>query len=634
MHGHSDPSNDEKSPAAASSSHITAMINRNSSSVNTTKQLEVPKIIHLIWAGGEKFLPTTYINSMLLWQAKNPAWEINLWVDESSSGTDILATYPKIFEGTAKKLQLKSSSEKINLLQIKMVDIEGVDANITFNNDENWKIANKFVRYELDRIRSNYGTSSDLLRYRLLYQFGGAYFDFDVKPGNMSLEDIVNTNKSPGHHLWLYPFSQNSKLIGNDAFICTPKNPYIAFIYAFAENSYRIGTSAAEKEKVFRGLQRKALELGILYDPDSNEAQGISSALNLGVDVYSYDSKNYIFGFTPIKTGPSCVRAAVSSIIQSDNNVLSSVDSSVHLLQRENLQPFEHSGLEWTNPIPVRHPTVLKAAEVSFKTLVFEIDHFGYLRLDSHFDDIVASTNCSYLEAIEHLLSILDGAHIDYKKVRAAQLTFQHPETVAFYNKHSIDTTKTLLFPADQHEISDYQHPILKILSISELNAAQDSAEIIREEFSLESKEESDLQHKIMRGLRFFEFAATYYQNKLNSNNLLSEQKVDAELSTALYLDFVLDQALVYQNILHKASETIPHSDTIKNMLDNLTQIQTKLLAMLEPYTSYINKKPQNEDNWDITETDKTILKNTDIEDEIDWDDDDIDPRSSRPGCE
>jgi mannosyltransferase OCH1-like enzyme len=76
------------------------------------------------------------------------------------------------------------------------------------------------VRYEIDRLRPNYGASSDLLRYLILYSFGGAYFDSDVAPGTKRLETSESFLKDFDNPIiYINKNSQNTKEIGNDAFI-------------------------------------------------------------------------------------------------------------------------------------------------------------------------------------------------------------------------------------------------------------------------------------------------------------------------------------------------------------------------------------------------------------------------------
>lgn len=86
--------------------------------------LRIPKIIHQIWLGGS--LPEEYLKLQESWKKHHPDWQFMLWTDD-----------------TAKDLSLKNRE--------------------VFNNTK------------------NLGAKSDILRYEILYQFGGLYADTDFE---------------------------------------------------------------------------------------------------------------------------------------------------------------------------------------------------------------------------------------------------------------------------------------------------------------------------------------------------------------------------------------------------------------------------------------------------------------------
>lgn len=85
-------------------------------------KLEIPKTIHQIWLGDQSIKPQKLIDS---WPKLNPSWEHKLWTED--------------------------------------------------NLPDDLKLKNK-----MDLI-SNYATKSILLRWELLYKYGGVYFDTDTK---------------------------------------------------------------------------------------------------------------------------------------------------------------------------------------------------------------------------------------------------------------------------------------------------------------------------------------------------------------------------------------------------------------------------------------------------------------------
>ncbi len=90
-----------------------------------TSHLKIPRIIHQIWLGSP--VPDVYKGYMRSWQEKHPDWEYMLWTDDNVQ--TLFPLYNQEFYDTAE----------------------------------------------------NYGTKSDILRWELLYRFGGLYVDTDYE---------------------------------------------------------------------------------------------------------------------------------------------------------------------------------------------------------------------------------------------------------------------------------------------------------------------------------------------------------------------------------------------------------------------------------------------------------------------
>lgn len=88
-------------------------------------QLRIPKIIHQIWLGSP--VPEVYAPYMKSWQEKHPDWEYRLWIDENISS--LFPLYNQVYFEAAE----------------------------------------------------NHGMKSDILRWELLYRFGGVYADMDFE---------------------------------------------------------------------------------------------------------------------------------------------------------------------------------------------------------------------------------------------------------------------------------------------------------------------------------------------------------------------------------------------------------------------------------------------------------------------
>ena len=90
-----------------------------------SNSLKIPKIIHQIWLGFP--VPPVYVGYMRSWQEHHPDWEYMLWTDDN-----VHTVFPLYNQ------QFYDASE-------------------------------------------NYGTKSDILRWELLYRFGGLYVDTDYE---------------------------------------------------------------------------------------------------------------------------------------------------------------------------------------------------------------------------------------------------------------------------------------------------------------------------------------------------------------------------------------------------------------------------------------------------------------------
>jgi hypothetical protein len=135
---------------------------------------EPPKIIHFIWAGGEKLMPEQCRKTVADWSAQynsKNGCKVCIWVDKKTTSSEKLEEFR-------------------NCKELKGTEVEFVDINTLENACSKDKILQKsydLIRYELDKITTNYGISSDLLRYLILYVVGGVYFDSDINPNNKNM---------------------------------------------------------------------------------------------------------------------------------------------------------------------------------------------------------------------------------------------------------------------------------------------------------------------------------------------------------------------------------------------------------------------------------------------------------------
>lgn len=98
--------------------------NRNPLKIEKSEKILIPKVIHQIWVGPKK-IPERYLESSKSWKSLHPGWRYKLWTDK---------------------------------------DVE------------RWSFYNK----DLYNKASSYQERADILRYEILYRYGGVYVDFDM----------------------------------------------------------------------------------------------------------------------------------------------------------------------------------------------------------------------------------------------------------------------------------------------------------------------------------------------------------------------------------------------------------------------------------------------------------------------
>ena len=395
--------------------------------------MEIPKIIHFVWAGGERQLPVENIKCLIEWKKRNLDFRILLWVDPTTCSeygallTQNLAAlhaeypgeYPEftrldaIFEchdiatltqapnksaavavaqlahdtalspfditlGTASHLEHKfgeikkpsvshsahpqtGTSSTAGMLNA-MVSQPAPDLSRVTSQER--ALTYTLARGEIARIATNFGVSSDLLRYLILHDYGGAYFDSDVFPKDRALNELPEFDGGlTGHHLFVDPDSQGQGLIGNDAFIVTTEqNPSMAYMLKVALCNY-MGSSRDLPIERSSHLHTRDYRRYMTYFTDDTE-----------------ERKNG----TPFQTGPVVVRDVVGAI-----NEGSSLGVTVH----ENLHQFtegktnENNWLIFTR----QHDSFDTAFAAAVERIDFEMKELQLLRLPAHVNQIYNS---------------------------------------------------------------------------------------------------------------------------------------------------------------------------------------------------------------------------------------------------
>ena len=116
----------------------------------------IPKIIHVMWLGGK--MPAQYERFVQTWYKYHPDWTILFWTDNEANydrGTIVART----FDDLSQELQKDSGAKRI------VIDTH----DLHFDNK-------KFYDAAL-----NYGEKSDILKWEIVYRFGGVYVDVDFE---------------------------------------------------------------------------------------------------------------------------------------------------------------------------------------------------------------------------------------------------------------------------------------------------------------------------------------------------------------------------------------------------------------------------------------------------------------------
>jgi hypothetical protein len=171
------------------------------------------RLIHFVWAGGDENMPKSSIEVVTLWAEANPSFDVIIWVDAWDKDKELFSEKKlgKILLHYQERFMLHGINVFLN--DIPHEYNKDAKAPIIIRDITQYQMVNKPIRYEIDKVIPNYGSSSDILRYRILYNYGGVYIDSDVSPGQDSLLTCPLFSEAyEGHRLYLDHVSQKSAL--------------------------------------------------------------------------------------------------------------------------------------------------------------------------------------------------------------------------------------------------------------------------------------------------------------------------------------------------------------------------------------------------------------------------------------
>lgn len=376
---------------------------------NQAKQ-DIPKIIHFIWAGGAKPLPKPNKEIITEWAKLNPGFKLFLWIDKQTTPSDLFLksgfkTFQQYYENT--------------FLHIPIGDFEIHDIEEFKDND-----LYKHIRYEIDKLRPNYGASSDLIRYLVLYKYGGAYFDSDVTPNpSFSLEAANIFRSYDTETIYIDDNSQGTGRIGNDAFICTAKHSFMLAVLEQAKKTYQVDTPENEN-------------------------------LDLQVKLtYLANNENFFIENTIRSTGPRLIRDVLvyQNAFDSEQEKLRPPYYNMQFKNDESiiLRKRDENNRSWIN-LNVQPGESDRVQKTLLTIIEFEKTHFGILRLDDHINDFAEASVIDPNEAVEKLLAAL--AEERFVQVKIAQIESSFPKVTDFYKR--LDLVEKTINNLSKHRFS------------------------------------------------------------------------------------------------------------------------------------------------------------------------------------
>jgi Glycosyltransferase sugar-binding region containing DXD motif len=568
--------------------------------------MNIPKIFHFIWAGGTKTLPYRNIIIILDWMQANPSIDFWLWIDKKTApgNLDLVKFYKEQFKAGA--VQDKNLNVNLNELVIKDIEEES--------------IVDEYIRYEIDRLRPNYGASSDMLRYAILYKFGGVYFDSDVAAGETSLESTGIFDQSyEKHALFVDPNSQDKWEIGNDAFISTIRNPLmkavgnlirynyssvnIPYVWRYDEygnalsemmsfedtdliplfryegQSNNISRSIAKN--IFSFLDRKTFftishinktwqqfTKEYLSEKDTSVTieDHFPERCPIQMRAYLFDKQVYIKDITVKLTGYYPVVSIITPYLGDRKQI------SVKEIAEEYRTTRRELGLLWTNR-PVRNCNKNTAIAIIIASIRFELKVMKILRLEDHVENLAIAANYSINEAILDLLSAVEN--IDFQHAEAIQNTLRYTNMIKFYKHKEINAKKYFHLDFDKPFRTTGANGLHISAGILRSDRIDEICTIIKENKELSQDVIKELDQIIAHGIFFLNKELDHFKKRLRilNNSPKSAEKTNYIDMLDYYFSNVLKYSFDKYEQINKNLEKVL-SQSIR--LGKLTKLQIK----------------------------------------------------------
>lgn len=368
----------------------------------------MPNTIFFVWVGG-KMMPDGKMAVVTEWARRNPKYEVIVWVDSTSSDQEDIKKFASELASLASNIHVKDIND------------EGLN--------------DKYVAYDVMRTpQTNYGGSSDNLRYALGYRFGGLYVDPDVYPGE-PLPLNIKINNDGG--VLFPPSTQGVETIGNDTIMFVKGSPFAREMAEKARAGYDLTFD--------QWLDRNDLTISML--------EGVRESYDI---LYHQDDMQTKKMLTLDRTGPAFVRrflagkkvietklidglvpANPAALIYKDTHFSITKDYlvdqrhfRVESLKGTGADPDVSAGakdqkntLGWLKP-GYRKEDYKTQLLLAIKAMHFEIEHMGILRLNEHVASVLCAKDAppavSAKDVIDNMLKSIGESQLS--NIKAVQL--------------------------------------------------------------------------------------------------------------------------------------------------------------------------------------------------------------------
>lgn len=168
----------------------------NFKTLQPSKDSRIPKLIHVMWLGGK--LPEEFESYVTSWKKHHPDWTMLFWTDNTANygrGDVVLYSFSELQD----RLQSPKKGECI------VIDSTG----LAYDNKQFYDAA------------INYGEKSDILKWEIVYRFGGVYVDTDFE----CLRPLDHYNHTFDLYTGVQPLDTNMVQLGAALYGAIPHHP-------------------------------------------------------------------------------------------------------------------------------------------------------------------------------------------------------------------------------------------------------------------------------------------------------------------------------------------------------------------------------------------------------------------------